>query len=262
MPLEFSGPATPLGDADIENAATQLGCQVAAVRAVIDVESRGGFLPDQRPKILFERHYFHRLTDGRFSAGHPDISHSSWGGYGAGGAAQYDRLHRAIALNRDAALRSASWGSFQIMGDNCKMVGFTNVEDFVAAMVSGAPGHLAAFVKFVKKAALDDELRRRDWAGFARGYNGPNYKANKYDEKLAAAFAFYHAGGPHVDSPLPVLRMGDRGESVRKLQELLKIGADGDFGPGTKEAVIKFQKSKGLHADGVVGKNSWAALGA
>lgn len=262
MALEFAGPATPLSDHDIESAADQLGCQVAAVRAVIDVESRGGFLADRRPKILFERHYFHRLTGGSFSASHPDISNGLWGGYGAGGAAQYDRLHRAIALNRDAALRSASWGSFQIMGDNCAIVGFADVEDFVADMVAGAPQHLMAFVKFVKKAALDDELRRRDWAGFARGYNGPNFKANKYDEKLAAAFAFYNAGGPHVDSPLPVLRMGDRGESVRKLQELLKIGVDGDFGPGTKEAVVRFQRARGLFADGVVGKNSWAALGA
>ena len=88
MSLEFAGPATPLSDHDIEAAAGQLGCQVAAVRAVIDVESRGGFLPDKRPKILFERHYFHRLSGGSFSAGHPDISHPVWGGYGAAGAAQ------------------------------------------------------------------------------------------------------------------------------------------------------------------------------
>lgn len=260
MSLEFAGPATPLSDHDIEAAAGQLCCQVAAVRAVIDVESRGGFLPDKRPKILFERHYFHRLSGGSFGGAHPDISHPVWGGYGAGGAAQYDRLHRAIALNRDAALRSASWGSFQIMGDNCKMVGFANVEDFVAAMVSGAPAHLMTFVKFVKKAALDDELRRRDWAGFARGYNGPNYRANKYDEKLAAAFAFHDAGGPRADSPLPTLRMGDQGDDVKRLQGLLKIGVDGDFGPNTKAAVVKFQKAKGLYPDGVVGKNTWGLL--
>lgn len=260
MPLEFSGPATPLTDDDIEGAAAQLGCQVAAVRAVIEVESRGGFLPDKRPKILFERHYFHRLTGGQFSTSHPDISNPVWGGYGAGGAAQYDRLHKAITLNRDAALRSASWGSFQIMGDHFKNLGFGTAEEFVASMVSGAKGHLSAFVKFVKKNGLDDELVRKDWAGFARGYNGPRYKENKYDDKLAAAFIFYSAGGPHVDSPQPVLRMGDKGESVRKLQQLLGIGVDGDFGPGTKAAVVKFQKANGLYPDGVVGKNSWAMI--
>ena len=56
MALEFSGPATPLDDAAIASAANKLGCEVAAVRAVVDVESGGGFLPDGRPKILFERH--------------------------------------------------------------------------------------------------------------------------------------------------------------------------------------------------------------
>ncbi len=262
MPIEFSGPATPVTDADIEGAAAKIGCAVAAVRAVIEVESKGGFLPDKRPKILYERHYFHRLTGGKYSAKHPDISHPDWGGYGQGGANQYVRLHKAIALDRAAALQSASWGNFQVMGNHYKSLGFASVEDFVAAMVSGAAAHLDIFVRFVKKNGLDDELIRRDWDGFARGYNGPKYKENKYDTKLAAAFAFYNAGGPHVDSPNPVLRMGDKGDAVKKLQALLKINADGDFGPGTKAAVIKVQKAKGLYADGIVGKNTWAALGA
>lgn len=259
MALEFSGPATGLDDAAIEAAAQKIGCQVAAVRAVIDVESRGGFLPDGRPKILFERHYFSRLTSGKFDVTAPDISHPKWGGY-KGGAAEYDRLARAIKLNRDAALRSASWGAFQIMGDNRKLCGFDDVEDFVKAMVSGAPAQLDAFVSFIKKTGLSDELIRRDWAGFARGYNGPAYKANKYDEKLAAAFAFHSAGGSHADSPRPTLRQGDDGEDVKVLQRALGIKDDGDFGPKTKAAVVAFQKKSGLHPDGIVGKNTWALL--
>ncbi|MGG7377547.1 N-acetylmuramidase domain-containing protein, partial [Escherichia coli] len=40
--------------------------------AVIHVESSGaGYQADRRPKILFERHVFHRLTGGRFDAAHP-----------------------------------------------------------------------------------------------------------------------------------------------------------------------------------------------
>ena len=191
MPLAFSGPATPLDDAAIAEAAKKLGCEDGAVRAVIDVESRGGFLPDGRPKILFERHYFSRLTNGKFNAGHSDISNPQWGGYGAGGANQYDRLGRAIALNRDAALRSASWGLFQIMGDHCKSLGYADAEAFVAAMVSGEAAQLDAFVAFVKKNKLDDELIRHDWAGFARGYNGPSYADFAYDTKMANAYRRY-----------------------------------------------------------------------
>lgn len=260
MPLEFSGPATPMNDAAIEQAAKSLGCPVAAVRAVLDVESRGGFLPDGRPKILFERHYFCRLTGGKYNQSDPDISASHWGGY-KGKAAEYDRLQRAIKLDRDAALRSASWGAFQIMGDNYKACGFANVEAFVKAMVAGEPEQLDAFVNFVKKSFLDDELARLDWAGFARGYNGPAYKDNKYDVKLKAAYQYHMNGGARTTSPLPVLKMGDRGEDVKRIQAALKIVMDGDFGPATKAAVVAFQRKQGLYPDGVVGKNTWAKLG-
>ncbi len=260
MTMQFTGPATPMRDADIEAAAKKLGCQVATVRAVIDVESRGGFLLDTRPKILFERHYFSRLTKGKYDAKHPDISNPAWGGY-SGGAAEYVRLEKAIGLDRDAALRSASWGAFQIMGDNFKICGFSSVVDFVKAMVSGSAAQLDAFVAFVRKSGLDDELRRLDWAGFARGYNGPAYKANRYDEKLAVQFAFHTRGGARVDNPLPVLRQGDRGEDVRRLQVALGVAVDGDFGPTTKAAVVAFQKKKKLYPDGIVGRATWSALG-
>lgn len=259
MALEFAGPGTRFNDEAIEQAAEKLGCAVAAVRAVIDVESRGGIFPDGRPKILFERHYFSRLTKGEFNKSNPDISHPVWGGY-KGGTAEYERLGRAVKLNRDAALRSASWGAFQIMGDNCKMCGFKDVEEFVKAMVAGEPQQLDAFVAFVRASGLDDELRRLDWRGFARGYNGPAYEKNNYHRKLAAAYEMHNLGGARVDSPLPVLRLGDKGEDVKRLQAALGIKDDGDFGPGTKAAVVAFQKKKGLYADGIVGKNTWVAL--
>lgn len=58
-----------------------------------------------------------------------------------------------------------------------------------------------------------------------------------------------------------VIRKGDRGEEVKVLQRALSITADGIFGSGTEKAVIAYQKSKGLVADGVVGAKTWAALG-
>jgi hypothetical protein len=243
MASEFAGKATPLDDRAIEAAASKIGCSVAAVRAVIDVESRGGFLPDGRPKILFERHYFSRLTGGKFDASHPSISNRQWGGY-KGGAAEYERLGEALKLDRDAGLRSASWGLFQIMGDNYRVCGFANAEEFVKAMVSGEAAQLDAFVAFVRKNRLDDELIRSDWAGFARGYNGPAYRANKYDDKLEAAYRFHSAGGARSDSPRPLLKLGDKGEDVKVLQKALGLTVDGDFGPKTKAAVIALQRRR------------------
>jgi len=58
-----------------------------------------------------------------------------------------------------------------------------------------------------------------------------------------------------------VLKKGDKGSAVKKLQELLKITIDGDFGPGTEVVVRNYQKSKGLLADGVVGTKTAEMIG-
>ena len=60
---------------------------------------------------------------------------------------------------------------------------------------------------------------------------------------------------------MKTLRIGDRGDEVKLLQNILKINADGVFGPVTAEAVREFQKIKGLEIDGVVGSKTWTALG-
>lgn len=71
------------------------------------------------------------------------------------------------------------------------------------------------------------------------------------------------AGGPA--SARPMLRKGSTGEDVRQVQELLvrrgaAIDPDGDFGSGTQRAVIDFQRSETLGADGIVGPLTWKAL--
>ncbi len=178
-----------LTEDDFKQAAELLKCEVAAIKAVAEVESRGaGFMADGRPTILFERHKFHAFTKGAFSATHPDISRKSAGGYGAGGAHQWDRFNIAAALNNTAAIKSCSWGKFQLMGFNFAICGFATLEDFHAAMLKSEGEQLKAFCHFITASNLDGALRNRNWAAFARGYNGKNYKINKYDTKLAAAY--------------------------------------------------------------------------
>ena len=60
---------------------------------------------------------------------------------------------------------------------------------------------------------------------------------------------------------MEVLKKGSKGESVRTLQEFLKITVDGDFGSKTENAVKAYQKKTGLTVDGVVGKNTWIVMG-
>lgn len=57
-----------------------------------------------------------------------------------------------------------------------------------------------------------------------------------------------------------ILKIGSKGEDVKKLQEKLGIGADGSFGPGTEKAVKSWQAKNGLVADGVVGDSTWSRL--
>jgi peptidoglycan hydrolase-like protein with peptidoglycan-binding domain len=241
-----------ISDADVWRAADELDCGVAAVRAVLEVESRGGFLPDGRPKILFERHYFSRLTGGRFDRTHPNLSNRGAGGY-IGGAAEHDRLEAAARLDRSAALKSASWGLFQIMGANFALCGFADVEAYVRAMRRSEGDQLAAFVQFVRASKLDGALRDCNWAAFARAYNGPAYKKNRYDEKLAAAYARH-------DGVRPGLKKGDGGAAVRKLQAALGVTVDGRFGPATERALVAFQSVNGLPADGVARPATWVKL--
>jgi hypothetical protein len=184
-----------LTDAAYARAAQILGCEAAAIRAVAAVESAGdGFLADGRPKILFEAHIFSRYTNHRFDESHPSISSRVWNKtLYAGGEAEHDRLAAAASLDRDAALRSASWGKFQIMGFNFKKAGFSQLQDFVNAMCKSEAEHLTAFCHVIKSFGLDDELRGLDWPALADGYNGPSYKANNYDGRLAKAYANFHS---------------------------------------------------------------------
>ena len=60
---------------------------------------------------------------------------------------------------------------------------------------------------------------------------------------------------------METIKKGSKGAAVKKLQELLKITADGIFGANTEAAVKNFQREKGLAIDGIVGAKTWAALG-
>jgi hypothetical protein len=177
-------------------AAATIRCEVPAIKAVDAVESNGGGMIDGKPVILFEPHIFWKelrergIDPNKHTKGNSDILYPVWGTvpYPRGQAAQWARLDRAVKIHREAALESCSWGRYQICGFNHKLVGCPTVQDFVNRMYKGDAEHLMMFVQYVKAVKLDDELQNKDWAGFARGYNGPAYTKNKYDVKLKAAY--------------------------------------------------------------------------
>lgn len=253
-PLEFVGEAARLKDEDFAEASKRLFCEIGAIRAVADVESGGrdGFLKDKRPKILFESRWFHNLTSGIYDSQCPEISTPRWERNYLGGAREYERLAKAIKLNRDAALKATSWGMFQILGVNHRLAGFGNVEDYVSAQTLSEGEHLKSFVNFVINNHLDDELRDRRWEDFARSYNGPGYKENRYDEKMAEAYA-RNSGGFVAPATAEVQMALNRHGAG--------LVVDGMTGPTTRRAIREFQREHGLVIDGVAGPKTLAALG-
>jgi hypothetical protein len=190
MITEFktNNPAT-LTEADFADAAKSLGCEIATIKAVDEVESAGrGFLPDDRPKILFESRVFHDRTGGIYDLDNPDISTPGWIRNYLGGALEYERLEKAMKLDPLAALASCSWGRFQIMASNFHDAGYNSIESFVQAMILDEREQLRAFVTLVKSWGLERSLRDQNWISFARRYNGPGYLRNQYHLKLMKAY--------------------------------------------------------------------------
>lgn len=182
---------TPLHYAE---SATELKCEVPAIQAVDEVESKGaGFYPSGRLVILFERHNFRKYTQRRFDKTHPALSNVQPGGY-LKGEREWQRFEQAAALDMHAAALSTSFGRFQTMGFNHEACGFSAVEEMVAAYDTGEPAQLRGFVAFIKfHPPMWAALRNKNWAEFARQYNGENYAINKYDVKMANAYRRFKA---------------------------------------------------------------------
>lgn len=189
----LTGPTTRVTEAQIAEVAQALDLTPAHVGAVYDVESRGrGMDPATGlPIILFEPHVFSRLTKNRFDASHSDISYRRWGTnrYPSSQSARWDQMMRAVAMDPGAALQSASWGLFQIMGFNHRAAGYDTPFGFARGQARGEGYQLRAFARFLDAEGLIPLLRAKRWADFARRYNGPSYADHAYDRKLAAAYA-------------------------------------------------------------------------
>lgn len=190
--LEFND-GKVIDDSDYILAAQKIGCEVAAIKAVANTETgangsyynfNGG--DDDVPSILFERHYFSRYTRGVYDTTHSKISSMSRGSYGKY-SEQYKKILKAYSLDPDAALKSASWGKFQIMGANYEAAGYPSVSEFVLDMSRTEKNHLKAFVNFIiADPRLKKAIINKDWLGFARIYNGP--AQDGYDVRMKDAY--------------------------------------------------------------------------
>lgn len=258
----------------IEAVAEDINVPPDALLAVAEVESAGKAFATvygrQEPLIRWEGHYFDRLVP----AGKRAQARASGLASPKAGAvknprsqeARYDMLERARRIDEDAAISSCSWGLGQVMGSHWKWLGYASPRALEDEARSGIAGQVRLMAKYIKAAKLDDELRRHDWSGFARGYNGPAYARYGYHTKIAAAYRRYAGEGASPSKASGMLRLGSKGARVREVQQLLvragyPVDMDGDFGPATKQAVENFQKHNVVRpVDGIVGPATMAAL--
>lgn len=254
--------------ADFDRAAAKLRCEVAVIRAVWKVEAAGKpFRNDGSLTRRFEPHHFPKKF---------------WGAIGfavrAGEAAWRASVRlsndvmamKAYNVSPEAMMWASSWGGPQIMGFNCKDCGFPTAGAMVVAMQKGEGAQIDAFVDLIESWGLASALRARDWATFARRYNGPG-QVTHYAGLLSKAFGVTstqnHAVALEAEvrkqgagASKVVLRIGSEGASVKALQVAVGAKPDGVFGRETERMVRAFQTAAGLHADGIVGAKTWAAI--
>lgn len=165
-----------------------------------------------------------------------------------------------MTLDQNAALESASWGIGQVLGENFVAAGFSDPLSMARAMCGGEDIQVMALCKFATSNGLDRLLRNHDWAGFALGYNGPDYAQYSYDTKLLQNYQRYSTRSR------PDL-------TVRAAQLLLTFLShtagvdgynpgvvDGWNGPRTESAVKALQSARGLPATGEIDDQTMAAL--
>lgn len=197
----FVGAGRRLATTDITAAAARLGCAVAAIAAVLDVESAGsGFDAAGRPKILFEPHIFYRellsqpvLLEAAVRAGLA-YPHQGTKPYAPTSELNYQRLKRACLIEPGAAMRSASWGIAQVMGFNFAVGGYSDVAAMVQAVMDSESAGFGLLLGYLERDGLVPALRVLNFAAVARGYNGPGAVA-AYAARLQAAYHRRLAGG-------------------------------------------------------------------
>lgn len=191
-----------LTDARIAEIARENGIHPAALLAVKLIESgtKSGFLDSGKPQILFEGHVFYKylkanvksLDINKLCAQYPNIVYPKWDrSKYFGGEKEWTRLEQARKINMKYANYAASWGMFQVMGFNYKTCGCKSIDEFVEKMCTSQEQQLLLSINFIKNSNLMVPLQKRQWATFAKGYNGPGFAQNKYHIKLQAAYNNY-----------------------------------------------------------------------
>jgi putative chitinase len=143
-----------------------------------------------------------------------------------------------------------------------KTIGMTAEE--AAAYLLTKKGALESALWFWGSRNLNEVADTGDQVRLTKIINGGDIgladRQARYAKAMAALGGKIEAVAPVTTAVSETLRRGSKGEAVKKMQVALGIGADGDFGQGTENALKKWQDRNGLVADGVAGPKTLAKL--
>lgn len=180
-----------LTDADYRRVAEELGVETAAIKAVVRIEAGAaceGFWAPGVPVINFDRSMYARMkpTTNRKAPASETIPAGLTGSYAR---REWSQLIAARKVNIDKANMGTFWGMFQIGGFNWKVCGCKDVDEFVERMSYSEFEQLELFAIFIRNTGMLPSLRAKNWAAFARKYNGASYARRGYHTKMANAYA-------------------------------------------------------------------------
>lgn len=182
-----------LTEADFILVAEELDIEVAAIKAVVEIEAGAemkGFWAPGIPVINFDKTMFAKYgskvkskkgaKDEKVPEGLTGYAKKEW-----------TELINARKQNAMGANMGTFWGMFQIGGFNYEMCGCKDVNEFVRRMAFSELEQLQLFAVFISNNGMVSYLRKKDWKGFARRYNGPSYAKRGYHTRMEKAYKKY-----------------------------------------------------------------------
>lgn len=289
--VQFKGAGRRLTQGDIEDAVRLFNnpkITEAHIRTIMEVESNGKPYDSMgHPTFLFEGHVFYSRLEAKSAAKlktaiAQGVAFKDWKGPGTYGKTvqiRWKNFQKALAIDEQVAIESASWGIGQVMGYHFKGVGYSSPQEMVEAFADSERQQLFALCNYVITKGLTSALAgfpvMASCRQFALRYNGKLYEKNNYHNKLANAYKRWSARIAAAKSSEPkiedgILQVGSKGDRVANLQkmlddrgyEMIKYGGkfDGKFGPNTRAAVLAWQADNGRPTDGSMDAADMEAL--
>lgn len=186
---------THLTEDDFRRVAKELQVEIAAIKAVVEVEAgkaMKGFWAPGVPVVNYDKSMWSHCK--RLVKKNDRLSASATIPKGLTTEASrraWQRLVAAQKKNIEQANLSTFWGMFQIGGFNYKLCGCESIGQFVNLMSYSELEQLELFAALIVNCNMVQCLRQKNWAAFARKYNGASYARRGYHTRMANAYKKY-----------------------------------------------------------------------